>query len=99
MKRRSKKQGQDPFAPRPTDTPHVAEWRTRMGTAEAKQIYKDRASTAECVNAQARNRGMQQFRVRGLAKIRVMALWYAIAHNLRRMVVLRAPRQRKDVTR
>ncbi len=87
---KKQKQGQDPFAPRSTDTPHVAEWRTRMGTAEAKQIYKDRASTAECVNAQARNRGMQQFRVRGLAKIRVMALWYAIAHNLRRMVALRA---------
>ena len=83
-------QGQDPFVARPTDTPHVAEWRTRMGTAEAKEIYKERASTAECVNAQARNRGMQQFRVRGLAKIRVMALWYAIAHNLRRMVALRA---------
>jgi transposase len=85
---KKQQQGQDPFAARPTDTPHVAEWRTRMGTAEAKQIYKQRAATAECVNAQARNRGMQQFRVRGLAKIRVIALWYAIAHNLLRMVAL-----------
>jgi transposase len=93
---KKQKQGQDPFVPRPTDTPHVAEWRTRMGTAEAKEIYKERASTAECVNAQARNRGMQQFRVRGLAKIRVMALWYAIVHNLHRMVALRALGSEKE---
>ena len=37
----------------------------RMGTAEAKGIYKERAATAECVNAIARNRNLQQFRVRG----------------------------------
>ncbi len=37
---------------------------------EAKAIYKNRAATAECVNAQSRNRGLQQFRVRGLAKVR-----------------------------
>jgi hypothetical protein len=29
---------------------------------EAKEIYKKRAATAECVNAQSRNRGLQQFR-------------------------------------
>jgi len=89
---KKREQGQDPFAARPTDSPHVAEWRTRMGTPEAKEIYKERASTAECVNAQARNRGLQQFCVRGLAKVRVIALWYAIAHNLRRMVALRVLR-------
>jgi hypothetical protein len=30
-----------------------------MGTDEAKAIYKNRAATAECVNAQSRNRGLQ----------------------------------------
>ena len=29
----------------------MAEWRQRMGTEEAKTIYKERAATAECVNA------------------------------------------------
>jgi len=40
--------------------------RQRMGTPEAKEIYKERSSTAECVNAISRNRGLRQFLVRGL---------------------------------
>jgi IS5 family transposase len=61
-----------------------------MGTPEAKQIYKERAATAECVNAISRNRGLRQFLVRGLRKVRAVALWFAIAHNLMRAVALRA---------
>jgi len=57
---------------------------------EAKQIYKERSSTAECVNAISRNRGLRQFLVRGLRKVRAVALWFAIAHNLMRAVALRA---------
>jgi hypothetical protein len=41
----------DPYLPLPADAPAVAAWRTRMGTPEAKKIYKDRAATAVCVNA------------------------------------------------
>jgi transposase len=82
--------GQDPFAPRPRESPRLTEWRVRMGTAEAQTIYKERAATAECVNALARQRGLQQFRVRGLAKVRTVAVWFALAHNLRRWAVLRA---------
>ena len=59
-----------------------------MGTADAQTIYKERAATAECVNALARQRGLQQFRVRGLNKVRTIAVWFAIAHNLRRWAVL-----------
>jgi transposase len=66
----------------PGDSPAVAEWRERMGTEAAKEIYKDRASTAECVNAQARNRGLVLLRVRGLRKVKAIALWFAIAHNI-----------------
>ena len=61
-----------------------------MGTAEAKEIYKQRAATAECVNAIARNRNLWFIRVRGLVKARAIALWYALAHNLRRALALRA---------
>ncbi len=78
----------DPHVPLPDDLPAVAAWRQRMGTPEAKAIYKERAATAECVNAQARNRGLRQFCVRGLAKVRTMALWYALAHNLMRAFTL-----------
>jgi transposase len=80
----------DPHVPRDDDSPAVAEWRQRMGTDEAKAIYRERASTAECVNALARNRGLQRFLVRGLRKVKAVALWYALAHNLMRAVTLRA---------
>ena len=45
--------------------------------------YRIRAATIECVNAQARSRfGLQQLRVRGLRKVRCVALWIALTHNL-----------------
>ena len=87
---KSKDPNRDPHEPRDDDSPAVAEWRQRMATDEAKAIYKERAATAECVNALARNRGLQQFRVRGLKKVKAVALWYALAHNLMRAVALRA---------
>ena len=80
----------DPHVPRPGDSAAVAEWRRRIGTEEAKTISKDRAATAECVNALARRRGLVQLVVRGLAKVRAMALWHALAHNAWRMAALRA---------
>jgi len=86
---RPKDPTRDPYAPRPGDSAAVAAWRQRMGTAEAQAIYKERAATAECVNAQARNRGLRQLLVRGLAKVRAVALWYALAHNLARTLTLR----------
>jgi IS5 family transposase len=62
-----------------------------MGTEAAKEIYKQRAATAECVNAIARSRGLSQFLVRGLNKVKAVALWYALAHNLMRVVTLTQP--------
>lgn len=84
----SKDPNRDPHTPRDDDSPAVAEWRQRMGTDEAKAIYRQRAATAECVNALARNRGLQRFLVRGLRKVKAVALWYALAHNLMRAVAL-----------
>ncbi len=46
--------------PRPGDAGR-GPWRQRMATDEAKAIYRQRAATAECVNALARNRGLQRF--------------------------------------
>lgn len=66
----------------------MADWRQRMGTDDAKAIYTDRAATAECVNALARNRGLNQFRVRGPAKGRCVRLFHALAHNLLRTFAL-----------
>ena len=79
----------DRYVPLPGDSEAVADWRRRMGTDEAKTIYKDRAATAECVNAIARNRGLRQFTVRGLRKISNVVLWYVLAHNMMRAHALR----------
>jgi transposase len=70
--------------------PGVDAWRARMGTEEAKAIYRERAATAEWTNAQARNRGLQRLPVRGLAKVRSVLLWFALAHNLSRTLAIRA---------
>jgi IS5 family transposase len=67
------------------DSEAVAQWRSRMAGDEAKELYKQRAATAECVNALARNRGLQRMPVRGLSKVRAVAYLYALAHNLMRM--------------
>jgi hypothetical protein len=38
--------------------------------------------TANPGNAQSRNRGLRQFVVRGLDKLRTIALWHALTHNM-----------------
>jgi transposase len=78
----------DKHEPLPNDSAAIAQWRQRMGTDEAKALYKLRAATIECVNAQARNRGLQRLLVRGQAKARCVALLFALAHNLMRTVAL-----------
>ena len=80
----------DRHEPLPGDGPSVAAWRPRMRTEQAKAISKERASTAECVNAQARNRGLIRLLVRGLEKGKAVALWFAVAHNLACGIRLRA---------
>jgi transposase len=77
-------QGKDPYARRPGDTDGVAGWRERMGTPEGREAYKNRASTAEWVNAQARNHGLRQFLVRGIDKVLSSTFWYALTHNFQR---------------
>ena len=78
----------DKHEPKPDDSAAVARWRQRMAGDEAKALYKLRAATAECVNAQARNRGLQRMPVRGLKKVRCVALLFALAHNLMRTLAL-----------
>ena len=85
-----KRSPHDPHLAREGDGSGMGAWRVRMGTPEAKEIYKERASTAECVNALARNRGLRQLLVRGIAKARSVLLWFALAHNMMRAVSLRA---------
>jgi hypothetical protein len=85
-----KEPSRNPYEPLVDDSMAIAQWRERMGRDQAKEIYKQRAATAECVNAIARGRGLMQFVVRGLNKVKAVALWYALAHNLMRAVALAA---------
>ncbi len=88
---KQKRKGKDPFAPRRGEGPELTEWRERMGTEEAKEKYKGRCK-CEWPNACCRNWGLWQFMVRGLKKVKAVVLWYVLAHNLLRMVALRAER-------
>ncbi len=74
--------GKDPHAPKKGDSEPFAQWRSRMGTEDAKLIYRLRCQTAEWVNAQCRNRGFWHTPVRGQPRCRIVALLFAIAHNL-----------------
>jgi len=86
-KKRAK--GLNPHAPTKGDSEEVKQWRARMGTDAAKEIYKQRTATAEFPNAGCRNRGLTQFRVRGLLKVKAVSLWQALAHNFQRTLNLR----------
>lgn len=77
--------GRDPHAALPGDAPAIAAWRRRMGSDHAKAVYKQRAATAELVNAQARNRGLLRLPVRGVEKVKAVLLWHALAHNMARL--------------
>lgn len=81
-------QGKNPYALRPGDSAEMAAFRVRMGTQEAKDIYKRRSAIAEFPNADCRNRGLTQFRVRGLVKAKAQTLWHVLAFNFSRMLKL-----------
>jgi len=59
-----------------------------MGTPEAKAIYKTRGGIAGFSNAECRNRGLLQFKVRGLRKVKAQTLWHVLAFNFQRFLTL-----------
>jgi len=90
-KQKKRDKGLDPFARVKGDTDEIAAWRTRMGTVEAQGIYQARPGIAEFSNAGCRNRGLYQFAVRGLEKVKCEVLWQVPAgvfqrgRNLRKL--------------
>ena len=74
--------GTDPYASKKGDKAGMKALRARMKTAEAKELYKQRGETAEWVFAGMRQRGLSQFGVRGVSKVRAVALLHALVHNL-----------------
>lgn len=63
-------------------------FRERMGTPEAKEVYRQRGGIAEFPNADCRNRGLTQFRVRGRVKAKAQALWHVLTFNFLRWIQL-----------
>jgi transposase len=85
--RNTEKRGSE-YDPRPTDTEAQKAWRARMNTEPAKAVYKQRASTSETVNADLKtHRGLDRLTVRGLPKVRCVALWSALAYNVMHFAV------------
>jgi transposase len=67
----------------------VMAWRSRMQTEDAKILYRDRASTSECVNALMRIRyGLKKLSVRGIPKVLNIASLMVLTHNLFRWISL-----------
>ena len=62
----------------------VAEFRQKMETQRAREIYKTRAQVAETPNLWIKAKfGLRQFSVRGLAKVGMEALWACLTYNIR----------------
>jgi transposase len=79
----------DPHARRRDDNDQLAQWRARMGTEEAKRVYRERGAVAECINAdQRRWRNMQQMPSTGIDKALAHARLGALLHNLLRADML-----------
>jgi transposase len=79
---KSRKPGVNPYAAKPTDSEAVAQWRQRMGTPAAQQLYKQRAWTIETINGELKTeRGLGRLLVRGRRKVQCAGLWSALAYN------------------
>ena len=63
--------------------------KAKMQTAEAQEIYKQRAQVAEFPIAWLKEKiGLRRFRVRGLLKAELEALWACATHNLQQWIRL-----------
>ena len=62
------------------EKPGVELWHERMGSEESAAIYAQRI-TCERPHADVRNRGLYRFLVRGMEKVKAVALWHIIAYN------------------
>jgi transposase len=62
----------------------VVEFRHKMQSERAREIYKTRAQVAETPNLWIKAKfGLRQFSVRGLAKVGMEALWACLTYNIR----------------
>jgi len=61
----------------------VTEFRRKMETEQAREIYRQRAQVAETPNLWIKAKfGLRQFSVRGLRKVGMEALWACLTYNI-----------------
>jgi len=78
------------------DSPAVAAFKQKMATPEAQQTYKQRSQVAEFPNAWIKAKiGLRQFRLRGLVKVGMEALWACLTYNIQQWIRLRWRPQRQ----
>ena len=67
----------------------VREFREKMQSAAAQQIYRQRAPVAEFPNAWIKDKlGLRQFRLRGLIKVSLETLWACLTYNIQQWIRL-----------
>jgi hypothetical protein len=68
---------------RTEEPPEVRRHREKMASEPAREIYKQRSQIAEFPNAWIKEKfGLRQFRLRGLIKVRIEALWACLTYNI-----------------
>lgn len=68
---------------RSEEPPEVRRHREKMASESAREIYKQRSQVAEFPNAWIKEKfGLRQFRLRGLIKVRIEALWACLTYNI-----------------
>ena len=74
---------------RTVDHPAVAAFLEKMKTGKAKEIYKTRGPVAEFSNAWIKSKiGLRAFRLRGLLKVGMEALWACLTYNIQQWIRL-----------
>jgi transposase len=73
-----------------SEFPEVLEFREKMQTEEAREVYRQRSEVAETPNLWIKAKfKLRQFSVRGLRKVGMEALWACITYNIRLWIGLR----------
>ena len=73
-----------------SEFPEVLEFREKMQTEEAREVYRQRSQVAETPNLWIKAKfKLRQFSVRGLRKVGMEALWACITYDIRLWIRLR----------
>jgi transposase len=72
---------------RSVDVPEVQQFREKMQSTEAKEIYRQRGPVAEFPNAWIKEKlGLRRFRLRGLVKVGLEVLWACLTYNIQQWI-------------